>query len=97
MLLRLPVLRSILSKDVTDDELAYRQLTRKDFNMHVGQSAPYAVRNSSSIPNFLFPIAGNSMLLADRVTAMARLVVSLGDLIKSAPSQGYILTAICLG
>ena len=31
-------LRSILSKDVTDDELAYRQLTRKDFNMHVGQS-----------------------------------------------------------
>ncbi|AZA79481.1 TonB-dependent receptor [Chryseobacterium sp. G0186] len=31
-------LQSLLSFDVTDQELAYRGLTRKDFNMQVGQS-----------------------------------------------------------
>lgn len=31
-------LQGLLSKDVTDNELAYRGLTRNDFNMRVGQS-----------------------------------------------------------
>lgn len=31
-------LQKLLSADYTDQELAYRRLTRKDYNMHVGQS-----------------------------------------------------------
>lgn len=49
-------LQSLLNFDVTDQELAYRGLTRKDFNMQVGQSK---LNNHQLFVNMEVPINDN--------------------------------------
>ena len=49
-------LQSLLNFDVTDQELAYRGLTRKDFNMQVGQSK---LNNHQLFANIEVPVSDN--------------------------------------
>ena len=49
-------LQPILKKDFTDQELAYRGLNRKDYNMHVGQSS---LLGTQFFVNAAFPVSDN--------------------------------------
>ena len=57
----LPTLRTILNKDFTEQELAYRGLSRKDYNMHVGQSS---LLGTQFFVNAAFPITDKWELYA---------------------------------
>ena len=57
----LTALRTILNKDVTEQELAYRHLLRKDFNMHVGQSR---LRGTQFFLNAELPISDKWLFYA---------------------------------
>ena len=57
----LPALRTILNKDFTEQELAYRGLSRKDYNMHVGQSS---LLGTQFFANAAFPITDKWELYA---------------------------------
>ena len=49
-------LQPILKKDFTEQELAYRGLNRKDYNMHVGQSS---LLGTQFFVNAAFPVSDN--------------------------------------
>ena len=49
----IPAMRTALNIDITDSELAYRGLTRRDFNMRVGQSS---LQSTQFFLNAAYPI-----------------------------------------
>lgn len=54
-------LQPLLKKDFTEQELAYRSLDRKDYNMHVGQSS---LLGTQFFVNAAFPVSDNWELYA---------------------------------
>ena len=88
-------LQPLLKKDFTEQELAYRSLDRKDYNMHVGQSS---LLGTQFFVNAAFPVSDNWELYAfgGQSYRYGEAGGSSAALTKPVPSLAYTPTATCL-